>query len=143
MDNPLFVNETVAISPGELWFTASRSGGPGGQHVNKTSSKVTLHWSVETTEALSQAQKQLVLFKLGNKITDGILKLHVEDSRSQHKNKETALTRLAQLVAEALKQPKPRVKTKVSKGQKKRRLDDKKQRSEKKQLRKSPGKDQY
>jgi len=123
----------------EVWFTASRSGGPGGQHVNKVSSRVTLHWDVSKTAALTDQERALITEALGNRISnDGVLLVHADEERSQHKNKEIALARLAELLSEALTPPKPRQPTKMTAGQKQRRLDDKKHRSELKKQRRPP-----
>jgi ribosome-associated protein len=129
----------VVIPGGELWFTASRAGGPGGQHVNKTSSRVTLHWNLSETSALTPAQKKRAVAKLGSRLNkDGVLQIHVDDSRSQKTNLQVARDRLAGLVRDAIKAKKRRVPTKVSKAAKRRRLEDKSKKSETKRLRSKP-----
>ena len=106
-DQNLQINSRIQIPSWEIVFTASRSGGPGGQHVNKTNSKITLHWSIQDTSVLSDIQKNRVLRNLGSRVNhEGVLLLHVEESRSQHRNKEIALERLKVLLLEALKVPK-------------------------------------
>lgn len=138
-DDALTINARIRIPPWELTFTTSRSAGPGGQHANKTSSRVTLHWSVPNSCALSDAQKARVLKRLRPRLTqEGVLQLHVEDSRSQHRNKEVAKERLKALLLEALKVPKRRKPTRPSKAAKKRRVDDKKSRGAIKKLRGKP-----
>jgi ribosome-associated protein len=138
-DGDLYINARISIPHWELIFTASRSAGPGGQHANKTSSRVTLHWSVKDTAALTEFQKSRVLRRLGPRLTqDGSLQLHVEDTRSQHRNKEVAKERLIALLRDALKVPKRRQATKPSKAAKRRRTDDKKSRGTLKKLRKKP-----
>ena len=138
-DGDLYINSRISIPQWELVFTASRSAGPGGQHANKTSSRVTLHWSVQETCALTDFQKSRVLKRLGPRLTqDGSLQLHVEDTRSQHRNKEVAKERLVALLLDALKVPKRRQATKPSRAAKKRRVDDKKSRGSLKKLRQKP-----
>jgi ribosome-associated protein len=139
MEEQLVIEEDVVIPGGELWFTASRAGGPGGQHVNKTSSRVTLHWNLSETSALTPAQKKRAVAKLGSRLNkDGVLQIHVDDSRSQKTNLQVARDRLAVLVRDAIKAKKRRVPTKVSKGAKRRRLEDKSKKSEIKRLRSKP-----
>lgn len=123
----------------ELKFKAVRSSGAGGQHVNKTSSKVELHFLVEFSEALSEEEKTRILKKLANKITQaGELVLQSDSSRSQHKNKEDVILRFLNLIKDALKKRKPRKKTKPSRAAREKRLKKKKIRAEKKAGRKNP-----
>jgi len=141
-DDDLEVNPRVRIPGWELVFTASRSAGPGGQHANKTSSRVTLHWSVKDTSALSDYQKTRVLKRIEARLTqDGVLQIHVEDTRSQHRNKEMARERLKALLLDALKIQKRRKPTKPSKASKRRRVDNKKSRGSLKKLRQKPPKE--
>lgn len=136
-DQNLQINSRIQIPFWEIVFTASRSGGPGGQHVNKTNSRITLHWSIQDTSSLSEIQKKRVLKNLSSRVNhEGVLLFHVEESRSQHRNKEIALERLKNILLEALKVPKKRKPTKPSKASKERRLSDKKSRSTLKNLRK-------
>ena len=137
-DGDLQINSRVCVPAWEMTFTTSRSAGPGGQHANKTSSRVTLHWSIKNSSALTPFQKSRVLKRLGARLTqDGMLQLHVEDSRSQHRNKEVAKERLKALLLDALKVQKKRQATRPSKAAKKRRGNDKKSRGT---LKKLPGK---
>ncbi|MEX2500962.1 MAG: alternative ribosome rescue aminoacyl-tRNA hydrolase ArfB [Trueperaceae bacterium] len=127
-----------SIDEAELEFRASRSGGPGGQGVNTTSSKVELRWDVGAS-SLSNAQKQRVRERLGNRITtDDVLILQSAEERSQHQNRDAAVARFRALVGEAIQPPKKRRKTRVSRSQKRQRLEDKRHRSEKKRLRRTP-----
>lgn len=136
-DTYLQVNSRVRIPSWELVFTASRSSGAGGQHVNKTSSRITLHWSIRDTSALTEFLKKRVLKNLGTRVSrEGVLQLHVEDHRSQYRNKEMAKERLVALLTEALKVPKSRQATKPTRASKRRRVDEKKQRGALKELRK-------
>ncbi|WP_372917331.1 alternative ribosome rescue aminoacyl-tRNA hydrolase ArfB [Salegentibacter sp.] len=123
----------------ELSFKAVRSSGAGGQHVNKTSSKVELHFLVENSEALSEEEKTRIQNKLGRKITGaGELVIQSEVSRSQHKNKEDVIQRFLNMIREALKRRKTRKKTKPSRAAREKRLKKKKIQAEKKAGRKSP-----
>lgn len=140
MEEPLKVTDEIVIPGSELRFTASRSGGPGGQHVNKTSSRVTLHWDLSNTCALDLNQRARVMRRLRNRLArDGNVLVHVDDNRSQHRNREIARQRLADAVRNALVERKKRIPTSVSKGAKKRRLQAKKRRSSIKRLRRDPG----
>lgn len=139
MDEPLTIREGVIIPGWELWFTASRSGGPGGQHVNTSSTRVTLHWAVATTTALDERQRARVVRRLANRINaDGVLQINGDGQRSQHQNVEEARRRLAELVDQALEVPKRRIATRPSRASKVRRLEAKKQRGELKRQRKDP-----
>lgn len=123
----------------ELQFKAVKSSGAGGQHVNKTASKVELQFDIEHSKVLDDEQKKLLYKKLKNRLTkDKILILQSEESRSQHKNKVLVIARFLELVKTGLKKSKPRKKTKVPKVVKLKRLRNKKQQSEKKANRKPP-----
>lgn len=120
----------------ELHFKTSRSGGKGGQHVNKTSSKVELLFDVQDSETLNEEQKTLILQKLKTRIDkDGILHIIVQKERSQYLNKKAALEKFQELLEKSLIPPKKRKKTKISKASKEKRLKLKKQKSEIKKLR--------
>jgi ribosome-associated protein len=126
----------------ELSFKASRSSGAGGQHVNKTSSKIELSFDLENTLSLSNSEKELLKTKLSSKLTkENILILFCEETRSQHRNKEIAIKRFLALLKTNLIRPKKRQKTKPSKGALKRRVETKKRTSMKKVLRKKPSSD--
>lgn len=130
------------VIPGwELWATASRSGGPGGQHANKVSTRISLHWDVNGTTALSEVQRSRVQRRLASRInSDGVLVVDADDTRSQHQNREVARTRLAELVDEALTVRPRRIRTRPSRRAKRRRVDNKKHRGRVKKLRKPPKK---
>ena len=123
----------------ELEYKAVRSSGPGGQHVNKTASKVEVSFHIENSKALSEEEKEQILFQLSNKITsEGFLKLNSSETRSQHQNKELVTQRLINLIETNRKKPKPRKKTKPSRASKEKRLTNKKEHSIKKGNRKPP-----
>lgn len=136
---PIYVNDRVTIPDDALTFTASRSSGPGGQHVNKTSSRVTLRVDLRHGLFLGDDDRRLVLERLGARLdADGTLRVVCQSSRSQAANKRIASERLATLLAEALEPPVPRVPTRVPKGSKSRRRDVKRRRSDVKRLRRGP-----
>jgi len=123
----------------EISFTAVRSGGPGGQHANKVSSKVVLMFDILGSESLSEAQKTRLVQKLTGRLNSREqLILTCDESRSQHKNKEIVTNRFITLLQETLKKQKKRVPTRVSKGEKARRMEAKKKRGLKKSLRQKP-----
>lgn len=123
----------------ELNFKAVRSSGAGGQHVNKTSSKVELYFHLEASEGLSEEEKARLFKKLATRLTkENLLILHSEESRSQHKNKELVISKFFELLRENIKKPKPRKKTKPSKAAKLKRLKKKKINAEKKARRNDP-----
>jgi len=137
MREDLSIQNGIIIPGHELEITTSRAGGPGGQHVNKASTRITLRWNVPATMALSDSQKARVTDKLLSELTkDGDLVIHDSTSRSQHQNKEKARQRLAEKVRKALKVPKKRKKSRVSRAAKESRLKKKKVRSEVKKMRK-------
>lgn len=129
----LSVNESVAIPRSELDVRVSRSSGAGGQHVNKTSSRVEIFWNIPSSQAISEAERTRLLDKLASKLTtEGSIRVVASDMRSQSRNRELAEERLAELVRRALLIPKKRRPTKPSKASKEARLEKKKRRSRKK-----------
>jgi ribosome-associated protein len=121
----------------ELIFKSSRSGGPGGQNVNKVNSKVTLTWDITNSRILSGEQKVLLLKKLLPNLTNkGVLILSAQDKRSQLQNKETVLNKLDKLLQKAFTLRKVRKATKPNKAALRKRIQEKKHKSERKQLRK-------
>lgn len=116
----------MKISEAEVIFEVSRSSGPGGQHVQKTSSRVTIRWHVASSQVLTDEEKSLVLGKLSNRINKlGEFVLHVETHRSQLRNKKLALILLNDLVVQALRKIKKRKKTRPTLASVERRLDEK------------------
>lgn len=120
----------------ELIIKATRSSGKGGQNVNKVSSRIQLFYNVLNSTGISDEERKLILHKLKNKLSEqGILQIDVQEDRSQLANKKIAFNKLEDLLLNALKKTKKRIKTSVSPGARKKRLTGKKIQGEKKQLR--------
>lgn len=123
----------------ELTFKAVRSSGPGGQHVNKTASKVEVYFKLADSQALSENQKERIQRKLKSRISsEGVISVQSSDTRSQHKNKALAIEKLITMLQDSLKVSKIRRKTKPSKSAMEKRVKSKKQQALKKSLRKPP-----
>ena len=123
----------------EITFRATRSSGPGGQHVNKTSTRVELSWSLDHSQAFTQEQLYRLRERLKNRLTkEHVLQLASSHSRSQHRNKEDVIKRFFALLDLSLQKPKPRKKTRPSLAAKRKRLQAKKIQSDKKANRKKP-----
>lgn len=121
----------------EFRFRVSKSGGSGGQHVNKVMTKVELVFNIPDSQILTDEEKLRVSEKLASKIsTSGDLRIEVQDTRSQHENKEISIKRFYEVMEKAMKKPKVRKATKPSKAAKENRQKAKKSASEKKQNRK-------
>ena len=136
MKNDLPIKNGIVIPYHELEITSSRAGGPGGQHVNKTNSRITVRWNIQTTNALNDEQKARVIQNLAPLLTsEGDLIVHSSSSRSQQQNKDMAFASLAAKVRQALHIPKKRMATRVSKAAQKARLDEKSHRGSIKKMR--------
>ncbi len=136
MKDGIFVTQELQIPLHEVDLTASRAGGPGGQHVNKTSSRITARWNIKASSAITEEQRVRLLEKLGSQLSkEGDLIIHSSASRSQQHNKKSAIDLLAKRVRNALHVPKKRMKSRIPKGAKEARLHKKKQRSEIKKMR--------
>jgi len=123
----------------ELDYKATRSGGPGGQHANKVASKVEVSFDIENSLGLTEDEKKLLLKNLDSKLTNNnFIILKCEETRSQHTNKEIVTQRLFSALEEGLVIPKKRKRTKPPKSSDHTRLEQKKQHSQKKELRKKP-----
>jgi ribosome-associated protein len=127
---------TFTVPEEELEIRASRSGGPGGQHVNTSATRVEVRWNVLASVALSTTQRMRLLEQLGHRIdAHGRLRVVASRRRSQLQNRAAAIERLTAIVAEALKPRKARKKTKPSKAARERRLAAKRRRAEAKRQR--------
>src|SRR6185503_173215 len=131
-NNDLRVVGHIAIPVDEIEIRASRSGGPGGQHVNTSSTKIEVRWNIDATRALSDDEKTRVRAKLGERIdAAGTVRVVSSESRSQTRNREIATARLVEIIRAALAVPKKRKATRAPRAAKEKRLREKKQRSEK------------
>jgi len=129
----LVVDADLSIPRHELSFRATRAGGPGGQHVNTSSTRVELLWSVTASRAVTASQRQRLLDKLSGRVDgQGIVRVVASAYRSQTRNREDAEERLAAMIRRALVVPKARKKTRPGKAAKEARLRSKKKTSEKK-----------
>jgi ribosome-associated protein len=127
----IVVTPRVTIPGDELAIAFSRSGGPGGQNVNKVASKVELRWNPVTSAALGEDERAWLLERLRSRLTtDGTLIVTSSATRDQGKNRDDATRKLALIVRAALDRPKPRKPTKVSRGAKRRRVADKRHQAE-------------
>ena len=135
-DRMIPINASLQIPVAELSFRFSTSSGPGGQHVNKSATKVTLLFDVAHSPSLPEEVKARLLKKLVNRLDkEGVLQLQVQSSRSQHRNREAAVSLFQQLLAEALKKQKKRRRTRPSAAANEKRLTEKKKRGERKKER--------
>jgi ribosome-associated protein len=135
----LEVTPALTIPAGELVWRFSRSSGPGGQHVNTSDSRVQLSWSVEASPSLSDEQRILLLARLGRSLVGGAVTVSASEQRSQLRNRETALAKLAGLLEAALApEPAKRRATTRTRGSERRRLAAKEARSETKRQRRPP-----
>lgn len=138
MAGPLRVTSEVSVPERELGWRFSRSSGPGGQSVNTADSRVELSLDVATTTALDPAQRARALERLGGRLVDGVLTIVASEHRSQRRNREAALERLAETLRAAIAPPPPRRRpTKATRASVERRLAEKKRRSATKRLRRA------
>jgi ribosome-associated protein len=138
MDGPLRVTRSVVVPERELRWRFSRSSGPGGQSVNTADSRVELSLDLTKTTSLGPVQRTRVLERLSKRLVDGVITVTASEHRSQLRNREAALERLAAILAKALAPPPPRRRTtKPRRGAVERRLADKKRRARTKQLRRN------
>lgn len=136
MTSDIIINDRIAIPAAELTLTASRSSGPGGQHVNTADTRVQLRWNLTTSAAFSQTQKIRLQNALRSRLTlAGELIMASDAHRSQRRNREEVCQRLAALLRQHLTPPKPRRPTRPTRASRQRRLDDKKRRAQVKKRR--------
>jgi ribosome-associated protein len=133
----LSVTPEVAIPRAELEYKATRSGGPGGQHVNTSSTRIELLWDLPGSQAVTEEQRERLRHKLGPRLdSEGKVRVVASDQRSQAQNRHAADKRLVALVQHALHVPKKRKATKPTRAAKEKRLSEKKRNSDKKRNRK-------
>lgn len=127
----LEVNAELSIPLSELEYRATRSGGPGGQHVNTSASRIEVVWDIASSRALTDEQRARLLNRLRSRLdSEGKLRLVASDRRSQLQNRESATERLREVVARALVVPKKRKRSAVPRAEKLRRLEAKRRRGE-------------
>lgn len=138
-DGYLEITPSLLLPLGELEYRATRSGGPGGQHVNTSSTRIELWWDVRSSPSLSDEQRTLLLDRLASRLDgEGRLRVVASQSRSQLRNREAATERLRELVTSALAVRKPRKRTKPGRAAKAARLEAKRRRSALKRDRRPP-----
>ena len=136
MDNTVTINNHLQLPYSEVSFRFARSGGHGGQNVNKVETKVELLFDVGKSKSLSDVQRRQVTRKLSSRIdSHGVLRIVAQDSRSQWRNRVEAMERFVELMRAALKPAKKRIATKLPKPAREKRLEEKKRRGRIKQLR--------
>jgi ribosome-associated protein len=129
----LDITDSVAIPRTELQYRATRAGGPGGQHVNTSSTRIELLWDLRSSRAVTEDERTRIREKLAARLdSDGMVRVVASDRRSQQQNRQAADERLAALIRHALHVPKRRRATKPPKAAKEKRLAEKKRRSERK-----------
>jgi ribosome-associated protein len=137
--NSIYITDSLSIPTSEIQFTFARSGGKGGQNVNKVETRVELWFDVNGSPSLTESQRHQIREELRHRIdSTGILRIVAQESRSQWRNREDALRRFEELLRRAMMPKKKRVKTKMSAAGKFRRIEEKKHRGEKKRLRRGP-----
>jgi len=130
------ITDRLAIPEDELAVSASRSGGPGGQNVNKVNTRIMLRFDVANSPSLSEPQRRLILSRLATRITkDGVLVVGSQRHRTQSANRAAAVARFAELLRDAVRRRRVRKRTKPSHSSKVRRLQAKKRRGQLKKLR--------
>jgi ribosome-associated protein len=136
----IVISNSLSIPEGEVRFTFSRSGGPGGQNVNKLNTRATLWFDINASESLTGRQRELIRARLANRINEaGILSVSSSSHRTQKANREDALRRFQDLLAGATRERRHRKRTKVPRRAREKRLREKKHRSRIKELRSKNG----
>ncbi len=130
-ENVIVINDNLSIPLAELQFRFSTSSGPGGQHANRSATRVTLLFDVAQSPSLDEPTRERLFTNLAAQLDkDGVLQIHVQVTRSQYQNREIAIMRWQQLLAAALKPRKRRRKTKPNRAAIEKRLAEKKQRGQ-------------
>jgi ribosome-associated protein len=142
-DGYLEITPSLVLPLAELDYRATRSGGPGGQHVNTSSTRIEVWWDVRASPSLTEEQRTRLVARLSRRLDgEGRLRVVASESRSQLRNREAATERLRELVASALAIPKPRKRTRPSRAAKAARLEAKRRRSALKRDRRRPPPDE-
>jgi len=137
--NRIYISDKLSIPEWELTFSFSASGGPGGQHANRSATRATLFFDVANSPSLTESQRRRLMRRLSSRIDqDGILQVSAQDTRSQHRNRELAIERFQELVTGALKRRKRRRPTRPPGWANERRLEEKKRRG---RLKRNRGRD--
>jgi ribosome-associated protein len=140
MEEKLRISSSLVIPAAELRFRFSRSGGAGGQHVNKVSTRVELLFDIKHSPSLTGQQKERLLSKLKSKVdAEGCLTISSQESRSQWQNREKSVQKFITLISRSLQETRPRLATKATKGSRERRLRRKSLESKKKERRRGFG----
>ena len=137
-DEPLPIGEHIVIPAAELEWRFDPSGGPGGQHANKASTRAEVRFDLGASPSIPEPLKERMLQRLGGRAPGGIVTVVADDSRSQWRNRATARRRLAALLTDALRAPRKRRPTRPSRASRRRRLEAKRRKSETKRLRRRP-----
>ena len=138
----LEVTSDLTIPESELTWVFSTSGGPGGQHANRSATRAILSWDVAGSFVLAPVQRERLLGRLGSRLDDGVIVIGADETRSQWRNRQIARSRLAELVRDALRPDPPRRRrTRPSAAQRRRRREWKRRRSQTKRLRRPPRED--
>jgi ribosome-associated protein len=138
----LRITDSVSIPRSELVVRATRAGGPGGQHVNRSATRIEIVWDVARSQALSDEQRTRVMEKLRSRVSDeGLVRVVASDSRSQRQNRDRAEAKLADLVRRSLAVPKARKRSRTPRSAVEARLNEKRRTSERKRERRWKGED--
>jgi ribosome-associated protein len=133
------INRQIQLNEQELEFVFVRASGPGGQNVNKVATAAQMRFDIKNSPSLPEHVKQRLIKLAGHRVTqDGVLQIDARRYRSQERNRQDAINRLVQLITQATHVPKKRVKTRPSRAQKQKRLNEKRHRSQRKRLRGRP-----
>ena len=136
----IHIDRSISVPLGELELSFVHSSGPGGQNVNKVATACQLRFDITQSPSLPDAVKQRLIRLAGRRVTsDGVLLIDARRFRTQPRNRQDAIDRLAKLLQRASKPPKPRKKTRPTRASREKRLEKKRQRAQTKQLRKQPG----
>jgi ribosome-associated protein len=135
----LRIDERITIPAAEISLAATRSSGPGGQHVNTADTRIQLRWNLAESRALTAADRDLAQRRLAARLTkEGELVLECDQHRSQRRNRAECLRRFAAILRDALRRPTPRKRTRPTRAARARRLADKRKRGEVKKARRDP-----